>query len=296
MKALIAWLIRIEDLANIFYNDAAAFFHHDLELSRFLRHLAEDEKWHSRIMVRAGGLADRSPLPPSGIVLDSETMARIECPFIESRKALEQGRCTRETLLRRMVAVEYSEWNDVFLYVINSLKEQSREFADAASKMHQHKKFMERFLASLPDGQSYLEQIRGLPAVWQEKILVIEDDPVLRQFFADILSSEGSVSTAVNGQEGLDKAREQHFDVILSDLQMPVMDGIEFYRKASILDPALRDHVLFLTGNPSDEHLSFFRQNSLQYLLKPVEIEALEQAVRAVIRRTRSASSSTALS
>jgi len=287
MKALIAWLITIEDLASLFYAEAAASFRQDQEFAKLLRHLADDEAWHSRIMVRAFEYVNTVSLPPSGILLDEATRAKIESPLRSNKKELDMGTCTKEALLNCIVTAEYSEWNDIFLYVINTLKEHSREFADAAAKIQQHKKHLERYLATVPEGSAHLDTIRRLPPVWREKILIVDDDAVLVKLFSDVLVTEGAVITAANGKEGFQKTTEQHLDAILSDVDMPVMDGLEFYRQAIRFDPSLRDRFLFLTGNPSEEHLSFFRQNDLRYFVKPVSIVELEAMIHSIVSRTR---------
>jgi CheY-like chemotaxis protein len=59
-----------------------------------------------------------------------------------------------------------------------------------------------------------------------KKILVVEDDKELRDFYSELLTSEGfSVVTAENGQLGLDAVKAQKPDLVLLDLMMPVMDG-----------------------------------------------------------------------
>ena len=287
MKKLITWLITVEDLATIFYSDAAAYFHKDEELSGFLRQFAKDEAWHSSLMVTAAEYEAGGNMPPSGIVLDDDTRTRIENSFVGCRKQMESGACPTGMLLDCIATTEYSEWNDIFVYVVNTLKGYSQEFAEAAAKINQHKKQLERFLEGRPEGGACLEKIRGLPAVWDEKILIVDDHPAIREFFADILSPEGEIVTAVNGKEGLERMTEQYFDVILSDMQMPVMDGMEFYRQASKRDPGLGERILFLTGNPSAENLSFFTKNNLRFFIKPVPIQDLQKAVRDIIHRTR---------
>jgi CheY-like chemotaxis protein len=286
MRELIGWLITVEDLAGRFYADAGAHFKADREFSDFLHYLAEDEAWHVRLMERAVEYA-AVPVPPVAITLDNATKARIETPFLACRKELEAAVLSREMLLQCIITTEYSEWNDIFLYVVNTLKEHNREFADAAAKLHQHKKHIERYFTTISEGRAYLEQIQRLPAVWKEKILVVEDYPVLQNFLADVLSSEGEISIAANGKEGLGLSTKQHFDVIVSDVQMPVMNGIEFFRQASSRDPGLKERFLFLTGNPTDESRVFFEQNHLRCLVKPVPLQELLEAVRAIIRRTR---------
>jgi two-component system sensor histidine kinase/response regulator len=70
------------------------------------------------------------------------------------------------------------------------------------------------------------------------KVLIIEDDELLREVYSTKLKMEGfNVETAVNGQEGLDKARTLEPDVILVDMLMPKMTGLEFLQ-------AYRPHAL----------------------------------------------------
>jgi CheY-like chemotaxis protein len=289
MKKLIEWLVTVEDLARRFYTEAETYFKSDREFSGLLHDLAEDEAWHVHVMKRAAEYAADGTVPPAAIKLDNATKARIEAPLQEGRREWETDLLSKEKLLSCMVATEYSEWNVIFLYVVSTLKEYDREFADAASKIHQHKKHLERYLASIPEGGAYLDTVQRLPAVWQEKILIVEDHQALREFLRDILSPEGAVSTATNGKEGLELVTEQRFDIILSDVQMPVLDGIDFYRRALLHDAGLKERFLFITADPTREHLAFFKQNNLRHVLKPVPIGELQKAVHTIIRRTRTA-------
>jgi CheY-like chemotaxis protein len=63
-------------------------------------------------------------------------------------------------------------------------------------------------------------------------VLVVDDDPVIAELLARFLQGQIVVEAAQNGQEGLTKAREGFFDLVLSDIMMPVMDGLEFYQPA----------------------------------------------------------------
>jgi CheY-like chemotaxis protein len=63
-------------------------------------------------------------------------------------------------------------------------------------------------------------------------VLIIEDDTALQEAYSFILTTKGhSVVSAFNGAEGLDAVRKERFDVVLLDIHMPVMDGIEFLRR-----------------------------------------------------------------
>jgi DNA-binding response OmpR family regulator len=122
--------------------------------------------------------------------------------------------------------------------------------------------------------------------VWQPRILVVEDYFGVRDFLSAVLSREGAVETAGNGKEALDKVQNQYFDIIISDVDMPVMDGLRFFTEASRLSPGIGARFLFLTGNPSEETLEFIGKNRLRYLQKPMQIQELMSEVGALLDRS----------
>lgn len=82
------------------------------------------------------------------------------------------------------------------------------------------------------------------------KILVVEDEDILRETYELILSTEPYiVDTARNGQEALDACQAQHYDLILLDIMMPVMDGVAFLE--SIQDLDIGDPKIILLTNLS---------------------------------------------
>ena len=79
------------------------------------------------------------------------------------------------------------------------------------------------------------------------KILLAEDDNDMRRFLAKALSNAGyEVVSYDNGRSAYDKLREEPFSLLLTDIVMPEMDGIELARRATELDPDLK--VMFITG------------------------------------------------
>jgi len=79
------------------------------------------------------------------------------------------------------------------------------------------------------------------------KILLAEDDESMRGFLAKALERAGhSVASVAQGDEALTNLEGQSFDLLLTDIVMPVMDGIELARRASTLYPALK--IMFITG------------------------------------------------
>ena len=119
------------------------------------------------------------------------------------------------------------------------------------------------------------------------KILIVDDEKPARDRLARMvreLDSHELVGEAVNGLEALGLAQGLEPDIVLMDIRMPGMDGIEAARHIAKLDepPA----VIFTTAF-SDHALEAFETHAVDYLLKPVKQERLQAALDAAIRPTR---------
>ena len=119
--------------------------------------------------------------------------------------------------------------------------------------------------------------------MWKEQILIIDDDPGIVLFLRMLCSDMGNVETAVNGKAGLEKVKEKYFDVIISDVKMPVMDGLEFYNAASAIDPKIGQRIIFFTGAPNQAQAEFFRARQLRYLIKPAPIREIVKKVAEIL-------------
>jgi len=81
------------------------------------------------------------------------------------------------------------------------------------------------------------------------KILAVEDEPEYLEMLQDVLRSVGhDITIARNGVEGLEILCREHVDVILSDVNMPLMDGLEFHRRVRAMEVHSETPFIFLTG------------------------------------------------
>ena len=81
-------------------------------------------------------------------------------------------------------------------------------------------------------------------------ILVVDDEPLVAAIMADILGLEGyEVETAKNGREALEKIAARSYDLILSDLQMPELDGVGLYHELERQRPSLLPRLAFVSGS-----------------------------------------------
>ena len=290
MRDIIDWLIDFEKTAAKFYYKAAAYFFDDRELSELARTLASDEEWHAEIMGKASEhLKDKEP-PPSLVRVDVESKKEIYRIFKKCEAGFESGKVTKMDFLDGIVRAEYSEWNTYLMYVVTSLKELSDEFADVPMRMQGHKRRIEDFVRGLSSSQpevaaGLLERIGGLPDVWRDRfLLVVDDDDAITDLLKAILEVKGVVDCASDGEEALEKFNAKHYDVIVMDIDMPRMGGLEFYEKASKGNAGLKERILFFTGDTSEARLAFFRENGLKYLEKPALIEDIVNAVNDILK------------
>ncbi len=94
----------------------------------------------------------------------------------------------------------------------------------------------------------------GTGTVEPRKILIVDDEPALSALLSEALELEGPyrVDRAANGLEGVKKYKEFSPDLVIMDMNMPVMNGYDSSRKIKSYDQDAR--ILVLTGNPSDVH------------------------------------------
>jgi CheY-like chemotaxis protein len=115
---------------------------------------------------------------------------------------------------------------------------------------------------------------RDLRAQGPLKILVIEDDGAIRDALCDVLTLAGhDAAGAEHGRAGLEAIQRQVPDVILLDLRMPVMNGVEFLRAFSSLN--LPSRVIVLTANPQDLPPGV----NLPLLAKPYDVDRLLKVI-----------------
>ena len=111
------------------------------------------------------------------------------------------------------------------------------------------------------------------------KILITEDEDSLRSFVARALRLDGhETDEAADGAEGLEKLKDGVYDLLLSDIRMPVMDGIELAHQAKSAFPALK--ILLMTGYAAERQ----RAHNLEALvhrvvMKPFTLDEIQKAV-----------------
>ena len=121
-----------------------------------------------------------------------------------------------------------------------------------------------------------------------KRLLIVDDDKQIRELLVfDIAQSGYIVDSASDGQEGLKKALENNYDLILLDVMMPKMNGYDVCKNIRIAKPDIP--VLMLTAKGTiEDKTQGFDCGADDYLIKPFEIQEVLLRIRALLRRTES--------
>ncbi|MEW6283378.1 MAG: response regulator, partial [Candidatus Eremiobacterota bacterium] len=119
------------------------------------------------------------------------------------------------------------------------------------------------------------------------RVLVLEDDPDMRAMLSGVLDAEGfQVHSASRGLEALELAREHQFDLMIADVRMEGMDGLEVLHHVKADQPETRS--LVITGYSTEaDSIRAIRLGVGDYLKKPFELEEFLQAVNRLVRERR---------
>jgi len=125
------------------------------------------------------------------------------------------------------------------------------------------------------------------PVTPQGNVLVVDDHATARESVADVLRHVGHRATACSsGAEALAELRERTYDVVVTDLQMPGMSGLELIREIERRRFAVQ--VLMVTAHASvDSAVQAMRHGAFDYLEKPYDVDRLEASVKRALDRKR---------
>jgi len=284
MIKIINWLRSIELLAGNVYREASDQFATDQKCSAFLSRLNQDETWHFYILGNAlTAIQDKEALPEFGIKVDSVTKHEIETPFRDLYYLIKEQTITKKELIDHIVKAEFSEWNNIFLYALNLVGDFSTDFQHVAATIEAHYEKIIKYLEELPEEIKPPDDLFKLPSIWEKKILIIEEDTPLREFLSHLLRSMGEIEEVSNDQEGLERANDNFFNVIILDVNMKTMSGIELYQKAVKVNSNISRNFLFYSDEIKSESKAFFQNNHLSYLKKPIDIRRFKQLAQEII-------------
>jgi len=122
------------------------------------------------------------------------------------------------------------------------------------------------------------------------KILVVDDEPGVRALLEKVLTQSGhSVDIIGDASKAMDKLNAGvTYDVILTDVRMPGMNGTEMYSHILKKIPKMKNRIIFITGDVMGADIKvFLTQNKLSYLSKPFDLELLKEKIEFIMMATQ---------
>src|SRR5436190_19326457 len=123
---------------------------------------------------------------------------------------------------------------------------------------------------------------RGVPMA-SRRLLIVDDEPLIRQTLAEYLAQEGfAVTACATGAEALARAAERHFAVVLCDVQLPDLDGLELLDRLLKISPD--SSVLLITAYATVENaILAFQCGAHDYLMKPLLLDEVAGKLRRLL-------------
>jgi len=129
------------------------------------------------------------------------------------------------------------------------------------------------------------EPVEEAEKVEGARILVIDDEPTILQYLSQVLTNEGhEVETVDNASDALEKIKSKRYNLILLDIKLPGMSGIELYEKLRKVAESLARRVVFITGDVMGvDTKEFLSKTKAPYITKPFDAEQLKRDINRIL-------------
>jgi PAS domain S-box-containing protein len=127
--------------------------------------------------------------------------------------------------------------------------------------------------------------VEGLRKVAKARILVVDDESVIREFISKVLTDEGhEVETVDNAEDALEMVKSKRYRLILLDIKMPGMSGIELYKHLQKIAPSLVRRVVFITGDVVGARTTaFLAKTKVPRIMKPFDAKQLRMEINRIL-------------
>jgi ATP-dependent Lon protease len=227
---------------------------------------------------------ERPPKPPQELADLRAAVQRANLPeavAAVARKELERLEKTDPSVAEYTIGLNYLDY--VTSLPWNRVTEDNLDLKRAERLLEaQHyglKPVKERILEYLA--------VRTLCSLQASRVLVVDDEEIARTNLEYILRKEGhQVSTAANGLEALEQVKAQEFDVVLTDLKMEKMDGLQLLESVKQIAP--HTEIIMVTGYATvSTAVDALKKGAAHYLSKPIKLEELRTTVREIVDKKR---------
>jgi len=266
-----------------FYEKCLNYFGDEKELSIFLEKLISAKQIQIDLLKEVCEVLKKDTQIKSQIIIDEEISCAVKDAIQANLEKLDEHRLSSDDLIVSVIAVETSFWNEIFLYLIGFVKDKSVDNNEALMMIRRIERDIRKFVKSLPNAGKYFTKTSILPQIWRDKILVVDDDPVIRYLFEKFLEDDWDVFTAADGREALECLAKNYFDIIISDISMPIMSGLKFFREAIKIKTKLARKIIFVTGACQLDEEAYIAQRQIKMLYKPISIKELKDVIQELL-------------
>jgi len=150
------------------------------------------------------------------------------------------------------------------------------------------------FVVELPVVAEVKQAEPGKPAIKEvkkvtgAKILVVDDEPTNCQLLTHLLGEEGyDVESTGDAETALEKIKAERYNLILLDIKLPGMSGIELYKNMQKTARSLARRVVFITGDAmAPDTMSFLSRTKAPHITKPFDIEKLKRTMNRILAQS----------
>ena len=286
MDSIITWLIGVETSAANLYEEAAIVFRGDEDFSRFLSQMAVEEREHVKLLQKASAAISDSEMKRASFYFGDDFRDKIEAPFSRALRLSKDGTLTKNAMVNVVADAEFSEWNELLLYTLDLLNVLDEEVQQAMLDFKKHRMRGQVYIASLPGGDSVILRVQRLTRPGGKRVLIVEDNLSVARMLEALAMDQVEVIIARDGQEGISCIQQRHFDLIISEIDLPKMNGVEMYKQALEKNPNIGSRFIFFTGTENPEHLDFVRSTNTLMLPKPSPVKLICEKMNDVLDST----------
>ena len=286
MDSIITWLIGVETSAANLYEEAAIVFRGDEDFSRFLSQMAVEEREHEKLLQKASAAISDSEMKRASFYFGDDFRNKIEAPFSRALRLSKDGTLTKNAMVNVVADAEFSEWNELLLYTLDLLNVLDEEVQQARLDFKKHRMRAQEYIASLPGGDSIILRVQRLTRPGGKRVLIVEDNLSVARMLEALAMDQVEVNIARDGQEGISCIQQRHFDLIISEIDLPKMNGVEMYKQALEKNPNIGSRFIFFTGTENPEHLDFVRSTNTLMLPKPSPVKLICEKMNDVLDST----------
>ena len=284
-EELLSLLMAFESGAAAFYEASASRFASRGDLRMLWSELAQDERYHARLLEGAltagAGERDRSGLPQLDLESVRGALDGITCHL----ECVERGEISSAEALAFTISLETSELVELSHAVLVDAYRHSPVLSLLNQSTTAHVNRLIHMVDRLgePELTTILKDLAGATrkaeARCQRKILIVDDEADMLESCARIIRRGGySCITTSNSREALALFEREHPDLLITDLRMPGLDGLELLRQAKRIDPRI-PVVVFTAYVSQASAREALEAGATSYLAKPFTADQLKQTV-----------------